>query len=182
MICCIPKLLWHLCRRDEGWTPDPRLMSRCQVRVSLCCLHIVHILSSALAGSDCGGRGGGGIWVSQNLTTERGTSWGPAEENEACYERARGTFWLYIQASYVCWRCSWFTSQLCNHFLNLSSHSWLLRFGVKDKKWAESCWVESCWLLLLIRTMLIFIKVQDGSVHFILLICLLYIFVYYYIF
>lgn len=45
---------------------------------------------------------GGGIWVSQNLITERGTSWGPAEENEARYQRSRGTFWLYIQASYVC--------------------------------------------------------------------------------
>jgi len=30
-----------------------------------------------------------GIWVSQNLTTERGTSWGPAEENKAQYERLR---------------------------------------------------------------------------------------------
>lgn len=42
---------------------------------SLCCFCIVHILSSLRAGMDYSW----GIWVSQNLTTERGTSWGPAE-------------------------------------------------------------------------------------------------------
>lgn len=64
---------------------SPRFMSGRQVGVSLCCLGIAHILSSMLAGMDYSRR----IWVIQNLTTERGTSWGPAEENKAQYKGLR---------------------------------------------------------------------------------------------
>lgn len=65
-----------------------RLVSWCQVGGSLCCLCIVHILSSVWAGMGYSW----GIWVSQNLTTERGTSWGPAEENEARCWKGSGDF------------------------------------------------------------------------------------------
>lgn len=43
-----------------------RLVSWCQVGGSLCCLCVVHILSSLWAGMDYSW----GIWVSQKLTTE----------------------------------------------------------------------------------------------------------------
>lgn len=105
------------------------LVSRCQVGGSLCCLCIVHILSSLWAGMNYSW----GIWVSQNLTTERGTSWGPAEENKARYvglRRLSGRSVKDYGNLCLCWTGSWFHSELMLVWLQvlLNSTSSMLRF------------------------------------------------------
>lgn len=114
VICCIPaakpKLLnrkFSLHRRDKHLHWALRLVSWCQVGGSLCCLCIVHILSSVWAGMDYSW----GIWVSQNLTTKRGTSWGPAEENKARCEglrRLSGCSVKDLGNLCSCWTGFWF--------------------------------------------------------------------------
>lgn len=85
VICCVPAAKAELLVSTEETSMYLHLVSWCQVGGSLCSLCIVHILSSLWAGMDYSW----GIWVSQNLTTERGTSWGPAEENKDRYARLR---------------------------------------------------------------------------------------------
>lgn len=69
------------------------LVSWCQVGSSLCSCCIVHILSSLWAGMDYSQ----GIWVSQNLTTEQGTSWGPGWGKPGSVRRPPETFWLQCE-------------------------------------------------------------------------------------
>ncbi len=126
VICCIlaakPKLQnwkFSLRRRDKHVHWAFRLVSwRCQVGGSLCCLCIVHILSSLWPGMDYSW----GIWVSQNLTTEWGTSWGPAEENKARYgglRRLSGRSVKYLGNLCLCWTGSWLNSQLILAWLHV---------------------------------------------------------------
>lgn len=157
MICCIPaakpKLLnwkFRLHRLHKHVRCAFHLVSLCQVRGSLCWLCIVHILSSVWAGMDYSW----GIWVSQNLTTEWGTSWGPAEENKArCggLRRLSGRSVKDWGNLCLCWTGSRLNSMLifvrvhvllnCNSFV-----LWWFRSLCYPCPQPPMCWSKEVWL------------------------------------
>lgn len=143
----------------QAFTLCLRLVSRCQVGRSLCWLCIVHILSSVRAGMDYSW----GIWVSQNLTTEWGTSWGPAEENKArCGGLRRLSGRSVKDWGNLCsfWTSFKFNSQLIltwvHVLLNGSSFVlWWFRFLCYPCLQAPMCWSKESllsWRLVINNT------------------------------